>query len=365
MKLTINTSTIQNMVAKSMKGASCNKMIPLTSLMAIELKDNVLTLITTDSTNYLYVREEKVAGDDFYVVVQADVFSKLISKLTCEEVTIELSGGSMRIVGNGKYSLELPLDEEGEPIVYPNPYKDIQSDVENSELDEIHLSTVKLILKTAKSALATTLEVPCYTGYYVGDSIIATDTSVVCSIDIQLFDKPALISSETMNLLDLFTDEKIEVFRKNNVLVFKTADCIVYGVTMDGIEDYQVDVIREFVDEDYDSSCKLPKDSLLKLLDRLSLFVSSYDRNEIYLTFTRDGLQIESKKANSIEVIPYSESSNFKDFTCCVDIEMLTSQVKAYAGDAIELHYGQDNAIKLTDGNIVQVVALNEDDRVK
>ena len=63
MKLTINTSTIQNMVAKSMKGAPCNKMIPLTSLMAIELKDNVLTLITTDSTNYLYVREEKVAGE--------------------------------------------------------------------------------------------------------------------------------------------------------------------------------------------------------------------------------------------------------------------------------------------------------------
>ena len=69
MKLTINTSTLQSMVAKSMKGASCNKMIPLTGLMAIQLLDHELTLITTDATNYLFIHEDKVEGDDFYVVV--------------------------------------------------------------------------------------------------------------------------------------------------------------------------------------------------------------------------------------------------------------------------------------------------------
>lgn len=360
MKLTIATSTLQNMVAKAMKGASCNKMIPLTGLMAIELSNHKLTLITTDATNYLYVREDKVEGDDFYVVIQAEMFSKLIARLTCEKVSLELKDNVLLVSGNGKYSIELPLDEEGELIKYPDPFATFGG---GAPLEDINLSTVKLILNTAKSALADTLEVPCYTGYYVGNKIVATDTYKICGIGINLLDEPALISPEMMNLLDIFTDEKIKVIRRENVMVFETQNCTLYGTLMDSIDDYQIDAIDGLLEQGFDSSCKLAKAQLLQLLDRLSLFVSPYDKNGIYLTFTRDGLQIESKQANSVETIPYTESNDFRDFTCCVDIEMLHSQIKANTGDGITIHYGEENAIKLTDGNVVQIVALLEDER--
>ena len=358
--MTINTHTLQSMVAKAMKGASCNKMIPLTGLMAVELKDHLLTLITTDATNYLYVREDKVEGDDFYVVIQAEMFSKLISKLTCEKVSLELKDNTLMVTGNGKYSIELPLDEEGELIKYPDP---LASATFVGDSYTINLSTVKLILATAKSALADTLEVPCYTGYYVGNKVVATDTYKICGINIKLWDDPTLISHEMMSLLDIFTDEKIAVYRSGNTMVFKSENCTVYGTLMDSIDDYQIEAIDGLLEQDFESSCKIAKSALLQLLDRLSLFVSPYDKNGIYLTFTRDGMQVESKQANSVEVIPYTESNNFRAFTCCVDIEMLHSQVKANTGDGITIHYGEDNAIKLTDGNVAQVVALLEDDR--
>lgn len=360
MKMTINTSTLQSMVAKSMKGASCNKMIPLTGLMAIELVDHRLTLTTTDATNYLYIREDKVEGDDFYVVVQADMFAKLISKLTCEKVHLELKDNVLTVKGNGKYSIELPLDEEGELIKFPNP---LHSVTEADPAEWVNLSTIKLILATAKSALANTLEVPCYTGYYVGAKVVATDTYKICGINIKLWDEPTLISPEMMNLLDIFTEEKIAVLRKDNIMIFGTNNCVVYGTLMDSLDDYQIEAIDSLLEQEFASSCKLTKSALLQLLDRLALFVSPYDKNGIYLTFTRDGLQVESKQANSVEVIPYTESTKFHDFTCCVDIEMLHSQVKANTGDGITIHYGEDNAIKITDGNVAQVVALLEDDR--
>lgn len=360
MKMTITTSILQNLVARSMKGASNNKMIPLTGLMAIQLKDHQLTLITTDATNYLYVREDKVEGDDFYVVVQADMFSKLIARLTCEKVSLELKDNVLLVSGNGKYCIELPLDEEGELIKYPDPLATLYSEPQNNE---INLSTVKLILNTAKSALADTLEVPCYTGYYVGNKVVATDTYKICGINIKLWDTPALISPEMMGLLDIFTEEKFYMVRNGNTVVFESKDCTVYGTLMDSIDDYQIEAIDGLLEQNFESSCKLAKAQLLQLLDRLSLFVSPYDKNGIYLTFTRDGLQIESKQANSTETIPYTESNDFHDFTCCVDIEMLHSQIKANTGDGITIHYGEDNAIKLTDGNVTQVVALLEDDR--
>ena len=360
MKLTINTSTLQSMVAKAMKGASCNKMIPLTGLMAIQLMDHELTLMTTDATNYLYVREDKIEGDDFYVVVQAEMFSKLISKLTCEKVSLTLKDNVLMVTGNGKYSIELPLDEEGELIKYPNPMKD---GVKTTESTALNLSTVKLILNTAKAALADTLEVPCYTGYYVGNKVVATDTYKICGINIKLWDEPALISPEMMNLLDIFTDEKFTAMRGDNVMIFESKNCVVYGTLMDSIDDYQIEAIEGLLEQGFESSCKLTKSALLQLLDRLALFVSPYDKNGVYLTFTKNGLQIESKQANSVEIIPYTESENFHDFTCCVDIEMLHSQVKANTGDGITIHYGEDNAIKIADGNVVQVIALLEDER--
>ena len=360
MKLTINTSTLQSMVAKSMKGASCNKMIPLTGLMAIQLLDHELTLITTDATNYLFIHEDKVEGDDFYVVVQAEMFAKLISKLTCEKVSLDLKDNTLMVTGNGKYSIELPLDEEGELIKFPNPMENGLHDI---QADAINLSTVKLILNTAKAALANTLEVPCYTGYYVGNKVVATDTYKICGINIKLWDEPALVSPEMMSLLDIFTDEKFTAMRSGNTIWFESKNCHLYGTLMDSIDDYQIEAIEGLLEQGFESNCKVNKSALLQLLDRLALFVSPYDKNGVYLTFTRDGLQVESKQANSVEVIPYAESNNFRNFTCCVDIEMLHSQVKANTGDAITIHYGEDNAIKITDGNVAQVVALLEDDR--
>ena len=53
--LKVKTKTLQEMTQKAMKGASNNKILPLTSMLAIELKNNVLTLTTTDFSNYLEI----------------------------------------------------------------------------------------------------------------------------------------------------------------------------------------------------------------------------------------------------------------------------------------------------------------------
>lgn len=361
MKLTINTALLQALVAKAMKGASCNKMLTLTNLMAIQLKDNVLTLVTTDATNYLYVHQDKVMGEDFYVVVRTDVFSKLVSKLTCENVTLVLDGSALTVKGNGSYKIELPLDEEGELIKFPDP---INKPFTPTEEGELHLSTAKLILATAKASLSKDDDDPngnCYTGYYMGNRVVATDTLVMCGIKVPIFEQPVLLAPATLDLLSVFSDEKIAVDHDGDTIIFTSPSCDVYGKCMDCLEDYQIDVIQELLDDTYASVCKISKSELLQLLDRLSLFVSPYDENSIYLTFTNEGVQVDSKQANSSELIPYQSSQNFTPFRCCMDIEMLTTQVKANSGDQFELHYGKDNAIKLVDGSVTQVVALVED----
>lgn len=365
MKLTLKTEKLKEMVSRAVKGVGNNKLIPITSLMAIEVKDNQLTLITTDATNYLYICEDKVVADDFYVVVDANTFSKLISKMTCENVVLEITSGVwvLNVKGNGNYKIELPLDENGEPIKYPDPVSKL--DLSSATEKTINRTTVQVILDTIKPALAVTLENPCYTGYYVGNQVVATDTYKIASMDVNLMGESRLISPEFMDLLSVANAEKITAAFTDTDIVCSTPDCIVYGKFMEGIEDYAIDAIMGLVDTEIDSFCSVPKNAILQLLDRLSLFVGTYDKNAIHLTFTQNGLQVSSKAANGVELIDYVSSSNFKDFTCAVDIQMLTQEIKSIQSDVIELYYGEDNAIKMTDGNITIIVALLEDDSME
>ena len=358
MKLKLKTLKLQEMVSKSIKGASNNKMIPITGLMAIVLKKGVLTLITTDATNTLKVMEKDIEGDEFYVVVQADIFSKLVSKITTETITLTLKENSLEVKGNGTYSIELPLDEEGQLIKFPE-YK-FDTKVEKSE---INLSTVK-VLNANKAALAQTMEIPCLTGYYFDDKVLTTDTFKVCSTDIKVFPDKVLLPAELMELLALMDEEKITVQVSGNKILFSTNNVIVFGSQLEGIEDYPSEAINAYLETEFKSVCKLPKGAVLNLLDRLALFVATYDKNAVYLTFTKDGVIFSSKRSNSTELIKYQGSENFQPFTCCVDIELLKSQISAQTEEVVELWYGHEKAIKMTSGKITQIVALLEDDRV-
>ena len=368
MKFTMNTASLQNMVSKAVKGAGMNSDLFITQCMSISLQDNLLTLVTTDNNNYLYVKQDKVAGDDFSVVVTVDKFSKLISKLTCQEVTLEIPEAKqgeldkLVVKGNGRYVLELPYDENGELIEMRDPLADTTDEFWNS--GEVQLTTIKHILNTAKAALMTGKDDLCYSDYYVGDRVVTTDTYKICGIDVKIFDEPKLISPQLMDLLDVVTSENIDLRYKDDVVIFETGDVTIFGVVDEGLEDYKIDAISGLIDEQFPSSCKIEKLPLMQMLDRLSLFVDVFDKNSVYLTFTKDGLMVSSKQDRGSEIIPYKESENFVDYTCCLDIDLFKTQVKAYQEDVIEMLYGKENSIKLVSGNTKQIIALADDDRI-
>lgn len=357
----LDTVLFKNMVSKARKGASNNSIIPLTSMMAIELQSNKLTLITTDSRNYLYIIQDNIPGDDFYAVVIVDTFASLVSKTTSETIHLELKDNYLEFTGNGKYQIELP-DDEGEMVQFPDPRQDVELDV----LDDIHLTTINSILNTVKSSLSVTMEEPCYTGYYCGDKrIIATDGYKICGMKVKLWDEPKLIGADTMELLSVMDAENIAVEAGEDIVIFSSPDCVVYGRTMDCIEDFEVTEITKALNTKYNSCCKIKKSSILQLLDRLSLFVTQADKNEVNLTFTDKGIQVSSKASSGIELIKYLSSENFEPFTCTIDIEMLSTEIKSLMDDAVELYYGDDSSIKFVEGNITKVLALSggeEDD---
>ena len=58
--------------------------------------------------------------------------------------------------------------------------------------------------------------------------------------------------------------------------------------------------------------------------------------------------------------MPVMSLRDFKPFVCYINVVSLMSQVKAYEGKMIEIHFGIDVAIKFVYDNTTQIIALEE-----
>lgn len=363
MKLRIKTDILKDMVNKAVKGASNNKMIALTGLIELALLNNTLSMTTYDAVNFLTVKEDKVEGENFEVVLAVELFSKLITKTTSEFITLSSDDQTFSITGNGTYKIPLPLDpNDGNPIKFPKYYMDL-TDVTSKGI--IKKSALKTVLVANKASLATTLEVPYLTGYlFTTDSVISADSFNICINKLPTFNTKLLIAPSAIELLSLVGEEDISFAIKGEKILFTTPKLIVYASLMSGVNDYPEDTVNSFANNEFTSNCVLPKTLLLNVLDRLSLFIKATDINGVYLTFTPEGLKIESNQSTAVETIPYQSSENFSYFTCFAGVDSLKKQISARVGEVVHVYYGDSSALKLMDGNIIQIVALLEDDRL-
>lgn len=358
-KLKIGTARFQNMVARAVKGASENKLLPITSMMCIQLKDGVLSLTTTDTANTLVIKAQGVEGDDMYAVVPVKQFSGLIAKTTSDSLELNLSGSDIEVRGNGVHKIALPADEDG-MVRFPE-----YSFEKEGEGNTIQLSSIKEILNINKASVAKTIDTPCLCGYYLGDKVISTDEMTICFNDTKLVDGEYLVSPEMMDLLGLATQENISWWYKDGEFLFETEDLVLFGAEHDGKDLFPSTEVQGYLEEKFPSVCELPRLYLQSVIDRLSLFIEPYDKNGAYFTFTSDGVKITSKKSSSDETISYVASTNFAPFRCCVDIPMFKELIDANPGDNIELWYGHEACIKMTSGKVTQVIALLEDDSME
>lgn len=354
MKIELGTRMLQDMVSKSIKGCSNNKMLPMTSIMAIQLKSGILTLTTTDMTNYLYV--SKVAGgEEFYVTVKADMFAKLVLSITSETITLGMADKYLEVGGNGSYKIDVVLDENGKMIDFP-----VFEEVQN-KLGTIPITTVKTILNSIKPALAKDIVTPAYTNYFVGNSVIATDTDVIAIMNTKLFDedKSLFISSELMDLVGLCTDD-VTVGLDGQDISFVTDNVRIRSTLYDYTDQFQTDDINALAEQEFPSLCYVNKAVLLQTLDRLALFLDDdFSNGVINLKFAGDSLTVESALLNGIEELPYvNECKHAEDFECAVDITALRDQIKPYVGDDVQICYGREDAIKLVNENIITLIGL-------
>ena len=351
----VDTKVLQTLVNKAVKGAANNKFNTITNLMNVVVNGNRISITTTGNDTYLTVSDAIISGEDTSFTVVVDLFSKLISKTSVENIKISATEDVITVTGNGTYKLPIKLDVDGKPIKYP---EHVIEDPEYS--GTIALDTVRSVIIHNKPSLSITNDAPYLMGYrFTPSKVISADTFNICLNTSTTFGSDILISPAVLDLLSICEDESIEYKIKGREIIFENDSMKLYATAMNGIEEYPISDIEEIDKVQYTSNCTLSKQAMLNSLDRLSLFIKDNEKNGVYLTFTKNNVKIESVNRNGIESIDYQGINNFNDFVCFIGVENLRKQVTARAGESFNLYFGGSaDTVAIKDGGVTQIIAL-------
>ena len=354
----LKTTDLQSALAKSVRGATNDKSYPITECIGIKDVPSGLMFTTTSGVNYLYVFMD-CEPCEFNITINAEKFTKLISKITKDEVDLTVKDNILYITTvSGEYKIGLELDEKGDPIRFPDPAADFDGPDKKIKLEDI-----KSIIQYNKSSLLTEVKsAPCYANYYISkDAVISTDSNRLCKNLMSLTDRPLLLSPETVDLLDMMEDPEIKMILGENAVLFRTENVEVYGNLPDGFDSYNktVNGISKLIDVELTANCKVSRQELLNALDRVGVFVDQkYDKNVVKLEFTKDGIVVTSMSSNASDMVDYFELQNYQEYSCLLNISLFVSLLKSHDTENVSLFFGNDRIVKIIDGSVIQALAL-------
>lgn len=343
----VKTKNLQEMVGKLSKCGG-NKLLEITRYYNLEVGENGLVLTATDGSNFITVTDLTVKAEPFTAIVKADQFSKLVQRTSVDEMKFTLKENYLDVVGNGKYKVEIV---EGE--VYPTyDFTGIENPM------EVQTSVLKYVAGTNKYSVSTTIADGVLTGYLFSDGkCITADGIKVCITPATITEGDCLLTQETITLIGALTDEKTKISVQDGKVLFETSNTTIFSTEMEGIEEYPD--IAPLSEIEFPSMCSLSKLAILNILDRLTLFIDPFEKNEIKLHFTDKGLEI-STNSGSYELIAYSTSKDFQEFICSVNGLFFKELVSAVNTENFTIQYGEEALIRIESDNLVQLLATGE-----
>lgn len=362
----IKTEVLKDMLNKIIKVYKPNKILPLTYLIELESNENGLSIKITDNVTTMIMNERIEGLPNARTVVDAKIITDLVNKITTEEIELNINENSLSIIGNGVYNLDVRVDESGEVVKLPT----IDQELINSANREFDFKGIAERLKICRSAISLGEDGKELGNYYLKDIIIASDGQKLSTINNvpSMKDDELFIGNDFGRIIADLGFVKANYIKKDEKLVI-VGENFVLSTTMEisDLENFKISPlpeIRQMISTSYTNNATIKKDNIVKLLDRLNLFVTAYDNNSINLLFLPDKIKATSQKKTCDEDIEY-ESKDLKDlveYNSPVNIEFLKQLLSVLPSDTIEFQFDTSiPVLKIVDGEIVQFISILED----
>lgn len=364
-KITVPTVVLKDVVGRAIKCSTMEDGIPMTTLMQLQVSSGKLFVRTTNNIDF-FTAFADVDSPDFDVIVNAKLFSQTVSKLTSETTSFVLENNILTIEANGKHNIRAEVEADGSKLNFPT------LDIEPSgNTYHITQEEIKSILSLNKSCKGEKGCIPAIASNYYADNtrIISTNMYKACSNPIVISDSPILLRPFVMELISAVADESgLDVYQNDTHIVFESTKGKLVGVKCDSesLPEFPAKPLANLLDTALASSVSMNRTTLVQAVDRMCLYVDSFENNRVTLTFKADEVELKSPKTNSIETVKYITAITpvTSEVTFNVDAQFLKNELVACDREAITVRFSDEVGLQLVCGDITLMLSLLNEDEV-
>ena len=358
----INTTTLKTM---------CSKLLNALDTDSSSIENKVLSLMVAGD-DYRVKTKASIDNDGtFRTVVNADVFLKLVGQTTTDTVDLVINDTILTITGNGEY--KLPMVYAGDKLI-EFPDFSIQNETNSFSVSKDVLASIAEY--NTKELAKGTAMTPIQKMYYVDKEGCITFTSGACVNKFSLSeDVKFLLQGKTVKLFKLFLsgDDKVEIKLGKDTVDGITVDKITVSDSMTELISTMItnpdvltmvpkDTIRGMLDNEYTYSVSLSKQTLLGIINRLTLFTPTtlYAQPWGYFEFGAKQVKIFDKNKHNVEVLPYVgtvlDIDEGSEQTVLLDMADVKSAIERMKTDTFTFKFGNSKAVVINQGNISNVI---------
>ena len=365
----VPTEALQDVVLRAAKGSTNIDVIPLTLIMQIVCKDNVLYAITTNNVNFLTTKmdlNQKYAGSttpvtvpDFNLVVYTKKFADLIAKLTTDYVTLTIEDVRVIVEANGKYDIPLATDTDGSIPQITVPTVDT-----NGKTMHVELTEVQSILSLNKVCKADSKDRPALFNYYFDEiGCLTTNAQKACSNPVKLSDRPICVGPYIVDLLPTVTDPSygLDISQNDTFIVLSSPNGTLIGKKESALDvsEFPAEPFRQLISQPIDHTTEVNRSLMLEAVQRISLFTDKMDNNKMSLTFEKEGVTItaENQGTESVSYLkPFTDDVAAK--TLVIDGNHFIAELNACSAETLVIKFQEGVGLILEVGDIVFVMGV-------
>lgn len=371
--MVIKSEEFKKVCSTILQAVDNNSLSTLTETLEMRADNGVLNLNVTNREYYVNVKMPIDVNIEFHATVNAVLFLKLISQMTTDMVELSIDNNTLKIKGNGTYSL--PLIYEGDKIIN---LPEITIDTITSSFDiNSDILTSILNYNSKQVAEAGVQNNIVQHMYYVDEAGAITFATSGC---VNNFTLPVAIklmfNDRLVKLFKLFKGTNIKLDYGYSALtdtltqarIKLISDNIVISAVLSDIDNLAksvpVSAIRGMANFEYPYNCVINRNALIQSLNRLSLFFTSNDiKTYSTLIFTSDSVKVclgydKSLNLDNCEVINFTNAiPALSECSIILDIIMLKNLLDGCNEEYITLAFSEDSkCVVLKRGNIVNII---------
>lgn len=353
-EIELDAGVVKDLVARAYTNVTNNKLVPLSSLLGLELGKDGLTIRSFNGIESLAVKSALAKADeDLEVTVNATILNSLVQKVTTKTIGLSITDKGLHVRANGNYDLDIVMDN-GKPLIVPH----IEG-IAYGNPASVPVDGLQKAIKYGEVAISKTSDVPFETGIYFGKDgyAMASDEAKCAIVPVKLFDDNLIMRASSLKLMALLGGPSITFEHDGSNFVAKGNDGIVAGSLLGGVGDFPKDILLGFITLPEGSKVRYVtanKDALLSALDRLAIFMST-QIDEVIVGVKGGTLTIATADGKAVESIAVEGTGDTPSLHYL--LTPLREELTAYDGAKLAIRFDTDGNIIFGNGSVIYVLS--------